>query len=170
MGPGVRSDASLGGHLEVAERLGLQFVDRYWSDDALVQAVRELARTLGVGRYPTVREFQSNGLYGPYQLLLNGEEVAGAAANLGLQRVVPRRWRADELRSEVRRLARDLGTERYPTLKQFSEHGLGGVYQAIDRQPGGHVKFAADCAMPRATPRGQWMNREQLFGEPSRRS
>ena len=152
-----------GGHLEVAERLGLQFVDRYWSDDALVQAVRELARTLGVGRYPTVREFQSNGLYGPYQTIAHrrgGHEHFSAL--VGLPRVMPRQWRADELRREVRRLARDLGTKRYPTQKQFIAHGLGGVYQAIDRQPGGHVKFAADCAMPRATSRGQWMNREQL--------
>ena len=151
-----------GGHAAYAERLDLKREVHSWTENELVQVVLGLIEKLELDRYPSIREFHMNGHYGAAQAI--GQRWGGHqrfSQLVGHPRTTARLHRGPGVLQEaVRTLVEQLALSRYPTQREFNEHGLGGVYQAIDRIDGGHRGVARRLGLKRVTSKGEWNQRE----------
>lgn len=154
-----------GGHAAYAERLDLKRKVNSWTENELVEVVLGLIERLELDRYPSIREFHMNGHYGAAQAI--GQRWGGHqrfSQLVGYPRTTAKPHRGpDDLQEAVRTLVEKLALSRYPTQREFNEHGLGGVYQAIDRIDCGHAGVSRTLGLKRFTSKGRWNEREARY-------
>lgn len=154
-----------GGHAAYAERLDLKRKVNSWTENELVEVVLGLIEKLELDRYPSIREFHMNGHYGAAQAIgqrWGGHQRFSQLVGYPRTTATPHRGPGD-LQEAVRALVEQLALSRYPTQREFNEHGLGGVYQAIDRIDGGHGGVARRLGLKRFTSKGRWSEREARY-------
>lgn len=154
-----------GGHAAYAERLDLKREVNSWTENELVEVVLGLIEKLELDRYPSIREFHMNGHSGAAQAI--GQRWGGHqrfSQLVGYPRTTATPPRGPCVMQEaVRALVEQLALSRYPTQREFNEHGLGGVYQAIDRIDGGHGGVAQRLGLKRFASKGRWNEREARY-------
>lgn len=102
-------------------------------------------------RYPLIREFKSEDLYGLYQRIntdFGGHQAF--AQSLGLIANRPREWDKESAGKAILELSRklDLGSQ-YPTQRQFYKNGLGDLEHRVYQMPGGHAAMAESLGLSR---------------------
>ena len=138
-----------GGHREFSEQMGLLMTHR-WNEARAEQEVRELVRALKLGaRFPTENQFREAGLVGLYTYIYKfcgGPRTL--AEKMGLQ--MRREWSRQKAVEAVMALVSELFLEaQYPTVDQFHEYGLSGLYNYIRDRMEGHREFAESLSLRR---------------------
>jgi hypothetical protein len=112
-----------------------------WTAERIEATLRGLCA--GSESWPTKPEFESAGLLGLYEAIARAGTRQHLAAKLGLSPPPeqgyhrgPNRWSEPAIESALAAFL--AGHTVWPTQPMFAAAGLGGLYQAITKAPGGH--------------------------------
>lgn len=125
----------------------------HWTDERIAAVLQELCA--GRTHFPTEGEFEQAGRGGLYQALKGRRELDAWAARIGL----PRRGRGGTAKWTDETILAALtplcaGRERFPTITEFQEAGLGGLHSTLGRRRGLDA-WAARFGLPRHPPNGR---------------
>jgi len=122
----------------------------FWTLEMAKEEVKKLNADLNLGQcYPMGKQFDDNGLGGLHAFIVN---LPGGhrdfAAKMGLEMAGGKAWDEQGAFDAVVAMNSDRGFGKfYPTMAQFDEAGLGGLYSVIPVRFGGHRAFAAKLGL-----------------------